>query len=58
MTITLCATYTKCNPSFSYSLQAQPKRVLTTPDEPTSNNGHDNVDGNLIIRVKDCLGDR
>ena len=51
----LSDSYKKCNPSFGYSSNLNPRRQLTKPSEPAGNNGHDNENSDLIISVNDVL---
>jgi hypothetical protein len=51
----LVDTYKSCNPEYMVNSTIQ-KRVLTNPPEPSHlNDGHDNVESNLICRVYDRL---
>lgn len=54
LTINISTTYKVCNPEFK-PIEVLPQRLLSNPSEPVSNNGQDNVDGNLICRVHDKL---
>ncbi|KAM7273808.1 hypothetical protein ACFE04_028472 [Oxalis oulophora] len=44
-------TYQTCNPQFKYSEELNPKRYLTTPSIGVLNDGHDNVNSDLILAV-------
>lgn len=54
LTLNITSVYKKCNPDFK-SIEVLPQRLLSNPGEPASNNGNDNVEGNLICRVHDKL---
>lgn len=49
-------TYHLVNPSFVYELAFNPRRVLTKPNKPMYNDGHDNEDSDYILYVNDWLG--
>lgn len=49
-------TYSICNSEFSYKSSKNPRRVLTKPSIPKSNNGCDNEDSDYILYVNDVLG--
>ena len=55
MTRQLLPLYKKVNPQFDYHRSANPRRVLTEPSARVGNNGHDNVNSNLIMCVGDIL---
>ena len=56
LTAELLATYRACSPDFRCSPRVQaPALVLTSPAEPFGNNGLDNENNDLIIRVGDVL---
>lgn len=56
MTEGLLTTYRKCNPSFTFRPGITiPRRILTYPSVPYSNNGFDNERSDLIIHVGDVL---
>ena len=55
MTMNLYETYHKCNPSYVWSSQNQPRRILTDPSQRVNNNGYDNCNHNLIVSVGDIL---
>ncbi|KAG1362780.1 dual specificity protein kinase YAK1 [Cocos nucifera] len=48
-------TFQICNPNFKYSEALNPKRFLTNPSVGVKNDGHDNVDSNLILYVNFVL---
>ncbi|KAJ3207355.1 dual specificity protein kinase yak1 [Entophlyctis luteolus] len=57
LTSDLAGTYAMCDPSFKYNAAtANPKRVLTKPAKPVSNDGADNQDADFILYVNDILG--
>ncbi|KAL0218319.1 hypothetical protein RCL1_009167 [Eukaryota sp. TZLM3-RCL] len=56
LTTDITACYSKCNPHFNYSTACNPRRILTKPSQPAGNNGHDNVNSDLIIHVHDIFG--
>ena len=56
LTMKLVETYTKCNPKFKFDDSLTPKRSLTNPDQPMSNNGFDNENNELIIFANDLIG--
>ncbi|KAL0226465.1 hypothetical protein P9112_013789 [Eukaryota sp. TZLM1-RC] len=56
LTLNLNQCYCNCNSNFSYSPSANPRRVLTKPNQPVSNNGNDNANSDLIIHVHDIIG--
>lgn len=57
LSIYLTESYGICQPkAFQYSKATNPKRVLTKPLEPKSNNGHDNENSDYILYVNDVLG--
>ncbi|KAL9934212.1 hypothetical protein V8E36_006668 [Tilletia maclaganii] len=49
-------TYHLVNPAFLYELSFNPRRVLTKPDKPMYNDGHDNEESDYILYVNDYLG--
>ena len=55
LTCELPELYRRCNPSFSYSRHANPRRVLTEPSERCGNGGYDNAHANLVLSVNDVL---
>ena len=55
LTCELPELYRRCNPAFSYSRHANPRRVLTEPSERCGNNGYDNAHANLVLSVNDVL---
>ncbi|KAJ3321478.1 dual specificity protein kinase yak1 [Boothiomyces sp. JEL0866] len=54
----LLQTYVTCNPNYSYQPINNPRRVLTKPSKPASNDGHDNQDCDYILYVNDILGSK
>jgi dual specificity protein kinase YAK1 len=44
------------NPTFRYETSLNPRRVLTKPSKPASNEGFDNEDSDYILYVNDVLG--
>lgn len=54
LTLNIVSIYKKCNSEFK-SIEVLPQRLLSNPGESASNNGYDNVEGNLICRVHDKL---
>ena len=58
LTADLINTYRRCNVSFGYDLDMNPRRVLTKPSQPARNHGYDNVDSDYILYVNDVLGDK
>ena len=55
LTCELPELYRRCNPAFSYSRHANPRRVLTEPSERCGNGGYDNAHANLVLSVNDVL---
>ena len=55
LTCELPELYRRCNPAFSYSRHANPRRVLTEPSERCGNSGYDNAHANLVLSVNDVL---
>lgn len=57
LTVRIKETYKSCNSNFLYSEIAIPKCVvaLTKPSEPTGNDGHDNLNSDLILCVNGVL---
>ena len=55
LTCELPELYSRCNPAFTYSRQANPRRVLTEPSERVGNGGFDNAHANLVLSVNDVL---
>ncbi|CAN1246430.1 Dual specificity protein kinase YAK1 homolog [Linum grandiflorum] len=51
LTKDIVETYKKCNPQFKFSEDLNPKRYLTTPSSGVLNDGHDNVNSDLILSV-------
>ncbi|GAB2286495.1 hypothetical protein Dimus_020894 [Dionaea muscipula] len=51
LTKNLVETYRICNPEFKYSEELNPKRFLTSPADGVLNNGHDNLNSDLILNV-------
>ncbi|KAL0252047.1 hypothetical protein GEMRC1_001259 [Eukaryota sp. GEM-RC1] len=56
VTLNLVQSYADSNPQFQYSPSRNPRRILTKPYQPASNNGKDNVNSDLILHVNDILG--
>ncbi|KAH3665755.1 hypothetical protein OGAPHI_003943 [Ogataea philodendri] len=56
LTTSISVTYSMCKPEFDYRSSKNPKRVLTKPSQPKSNNGNDNEDSDYILYVNDVLG--
>ncbi|KAJ3257905.1 dual specificity protein kinase yak1 [Boothiomyces macroporosus] len=54
----LLQTYVTCNPNYSYQPINNPRRVLTKPSKPASNDGFDNQDCDYILYVNDILGSK
>ncbi len=55
VTVRLLDLYRRVNPGFKFSQALSPRRTLTKPAEPASNDGWDNAEGNLILTVGDLL---
>ena len=69
MTLHLLEFYKQIDPNLSYSTELNPRRILTNPSEGkfssrknvifsikgVDNDGYDNKDNNLILRVNDSL---
>ncbi|CAL1361899.1 unnamed protein product [Linum trigynum] len=51
LTKDIVETYKKCNPQFKYSEDLNPKRYLTSPSIGVLNDGHDNLNSDLILSV-------
>ncbi|WCJ27736.1 hypothetical protein M5689_009462 [Euphorbia peplus] len=51
LTKDIVETYQICNPQFKYSEELNPKRYLTSPSTGVLNDGHDNVNSDLILAV-------
>lgn len=56
LTMHLPQTYHLVNPAFRYETSLNPRRVLTKPSKPASNDGFDNEDSDYILYVNDVLG--
>lgn len=56
LTTQLASTYQICDPNYNYSLNRNPRRVLTDPHEGKLNNGYDNEESDYILWVNDVLG--
>jgi dual specificity protein kinase YAK1 len=56
LTTHLPQTYHLVNPSFRYETSLNPRRVLTKPSKPATNEGFDNEDSDYILYVNDVLG--
>lgn len=56
LTTALPQTYHLVNPAFVYETSRNPRRVLTKPSKPASNEGFDNEDSDYILYVNDVLG--
>ncbi|KRX05324.1 Protein kinase-like domain [Pseudocohnilembus persalinus] len=54
-TVDLCSTYKKCNPELIFNEQLIPRRYLTQPHIGVHNDGYDNEEYNLIIKVQDII---
>ncbi|KAB1205274.1 Serine/threonine-protein kinase ppk15 [Morella rubra] len=54
LTKDIVETYQLCNPQFKYSEELNPKRYLTSPSIGVLNDGHDNVNSDLILTVN-CI---
>lgn len=55
LTKDIVETYQLCNPQFKYSEELTPKRYLTTPSIGVLNDGHDNVNSDLILTANYVL---
>lgn len=55
LTKDIIETYQKCNPKFKYSEELNPKWFLTSPSVGVLNDGHDNVNSDLILTVNFVL---
>lgn len=55
LTKDIVETYRICNPQFKYSEELNPKRYLTSPSIGVLNEGHDNVNSDLILTVNFVL---
>ena len=55
LTKDIIETYQICNPQFKYSEELNPKRYLTSPSIGVLNDGHDNVNSDLILTVNYVL---
>ncbi|XP_065852226.1 dual specificity protein kinase YAK1 homolog [Euphorbia lathyris] len=55
LTKDIVETYQICNPQFKYSEELNPKRYLTSPSTGVLNDGHDNVNSDLILTVNFSL---
>lgn len=55
LTKDIVATYETCNPQFKYSEELNPKSYLTSPSTGVLNDGHDNVNSDLILAVNYVL---
>eukprot|EP00028_Trichosphaerium_sp_Am-I-7-wt_P002740 CAMPEP_0168530758 /NCGR_PEP_ID=MMETSP0405-20121227/14910_1 /TAXON_ID=498012 /ORGANISM="Trichosphaerium sp, Strain Am-I-7 wt" /LENGTH=922 /DNA_ID=CAMNT_0008555165 /DNA_START=25 /DNA_END=2793 /DNA_ORIENTATION=- len=56
LTVGLITTLQALNNEFGYSVNNNPRRVLTKPSEPSeTNGGHDNVEHNYILYVNDVI---
>ena len=55
LTKDIIETYQICNPQFKYSEELNPKRFLTSPSIGVLNDGHDNVNSDLILAVNSVL---
>ncbi|KAK5813798.1 hypothetical protein PVK06_029249 [Gossypium arboreum] len=55
LTKDIIETYQICNPKFKYSEELNPKRFLTSPSVGVLNDGHDNVNSDLILTVNFVL---
>uniref|UniRef100_A0A6N2LYE9 Protein kinase domain-containing protein n=1 Tax=Salix viminalis TaxID=40686 RepID=A0A6N2LYE9_SALVM len=56
LTKDIVETYQICNPQFKYSEELNPKRYLTSPSAGVLNDGHDNVNSDLISDCELCFG--
>ncbi|VEU21359.1 DEKNAAC102786 [Brettanomyces naardenensis] len=56
LTGSLTITYSMCVPEFDYKTSKNPRRVLTKPSQPKTNNGYDNEQSDYILYVNDILG--
>ncbi|OAY82819.1 putative serine/threonine-protein kinase yakA [Ananas comosus] len=55
LTKDIVETFQICNPNFKYSEELNPKRFLTNPSDGVLNDGHDNVNSDLILHVNSVL---
>ncbi|KAA3468550.1 serine/threonine-protein kinase ppk15-like [Gossypium australe] len=55
LTKDIIETYQICNPKFKYSEELNPKWFLTSPSVGVLNDGHDNVNSDLILTVNFVL---
>lgn len=51
----LIDTFKRCHPGFQWSQALNPRRTLTMPCDGTANDGWDNDNADLILRVHDVL---
>jgi hypothetical protein len=56
LTTKLPLLYQSLDPSFNYTTSHNPRRVLTKPSKPCTNDGFDNEDSDYILYVNDVLG--
>ncbi len=54
LTIKIEATYSRSNPALQLG-HSVPRRLLTQPGDGSLNNGHDNSESNLLVRVCDTI---
>ncbi|KAJ3431192.1 homeodomain interacting protein kinase isoform a [Anaeramoeba flamelloides] len=57
LTIGLLGSYKNWNKDFNYHPRMNPRRVITQNSKPRRNQGYDNSDHELILRVNDTIGD-
>lgn len=55
LSLKIAETYKVCDPRFNYSVSFNPRRPLSKPAEPVSNDGWDNENADLILYVNDSL---
>eukprot|EP00854_Cymbomonas_tetramitiformis_P021741 gene21741-26150_t len=55
LSLKIAETYKVCDPRFNYSVSFNPRRPLSKPAEPVSNDGWDNENADLILYVNDAL---
>ena len=55
LTKDIVETYQLCNPQFKYSEELNPKRYLSSPSIGVLNDGHDNVNSDLILTANYVL---
>lgn len=55
LTTHIAEIYSGCDPNYEYDYSKNPRRELTARTAETMNDGHDNMDNDYILNIRDTL---